>query len=186
LDERMTLSYEPDPRTWVRIPTEPEDGWAAGAARTLAEAQNVADRDQLDWLQVVLNEAASADRGDEDARWLCAADVRRGGIVVDLDIVDLGDDVPDEVDVDDAAEGQTEEFSAGAVHGKRIIWVTPADAGAEPAADADAEALQGQVLYVGRSEGRGCLVTMRSLPHRLELIVDSVNDFERMLATMRV
>jgi hypothetical protein len=29
-------------------------------------------------------------------------------------------------------------------------------------------------------------VTMRSLPHRLELIVDSVNDFERMLATMRV
>jgi hypothetical protein len=27
---------------------------------------------------------------------------------------------------------------------------------------------------------------MRSLPHRLELIVDSVNDFERMLATMRV
>lgn len=181
----MSLSYEPDPHSWVRIPAEPDDGWAVAAASTLAGAQNVADPELLDWLQVVLNEAALADRGDEDARWLCATDVRRGGIVLDLDIVDLGDDVPDEVDVDDAAEGQTEEFSAGAVHGKRIIWVTPADAAAEPAAAADAEALQGQVLYVGRVQGTGCLVTMRSLPHRLDLIVDSVADCEQMLATMR-
>ncbi len=181
----MSLSYEPDPHSWVLIPAEPEHGWAAAAASTLAEAQNVADPELLDWLQVVLNEAALGDRGDEDARWLCATDVRRGGIVLNLDIVDLGDDVPDEVDVDDAAEGQTEEFSAGAVHGKRIIWVTPADAAAEPAAEADAEALQGQVLYVGRVEGTGCLVTMRSLPHRLDLIVDSVAACEQMLATMR-
>ncbi len=201
----MSLSYEPDPRAWVRIPSQPPDGWAASAAQALASAQGVSDPEQVQWLQVVLCAAASGERGDEDARWVCATDVRRGGIVLDLDLLDLGDDAPDDVTVDDAAAGHTEEFTAGLARGKRIIWVTSVGEGPTPpipaqssaasavrlvstpaSPDSGAESLQGEALYVARVQNSGYLVTLRSSQHQLDLIVDSVAACEAMLATIRV
>lgn len=181
----MSISYTLDARVWIAVPAKPADGWARSAAESLARAQGVQDEEQVAWLAVLAAEAAGLAAGDEDARLMCVTDIRRGAMVLDLAWIDLGEDAPDAVDVDEAATGQTEEFTADLVSGKRIIWVSPADADVEPAVGATSDPLQGQVLYVGRLAGSGYLITMRSGLHQLDLIVDSVEACEQMLATVR-
>lgn len=179
----MSLSYSPDPVAWVEIPTDPADGWANGAATQLAAAQGEPGSD-LSHVEGVLT-AAQSGAGDADARWIYLPDLQSDGVVVDLDMVDLGDDVPDDIDVADEASGETEEFSAGLVHGKRIIWVTPGTGSTEATDDTGEEALQGQVLYVGTVRGSGYLVTMRSGQHPIEAIINSVAGCEQLFATMQ-
>lgn len=180
----MPLSFTPDPTVWIAVPPAPPTGWAASAAESLAAAQGVSDPDRIAWLSLLTADAADRDRGDEDARYLCVTDIRRGGIVLDLDWIDLGELAPDDVEVDEAATGQTEEFVAGSTRGKRIIWVSPADQSIQPPAATDGDPLQGQVLYVCRLVGTGYLITMRSSLHQLDLIVDSVAACEDLLATV--
>ncbi|MFV0458943.1 MAG: hypothetical protein ACK5MT_09285 [Actinomycetales bacterium] len=176
----MSLTYEPDPRAWIRVPADAGPSWGAEAAGVLARRQGVEPR-LATGLREQLASVAIGEHADEDARWVCAVDAARGGVVLDLDWMDLGADAPDDVAVDDEAAGRTEEFRAGRLTGKRIIWVAPPD-GANP--DDDDSQFEAQVLYVARVEGTGLLVTLRSHQHALRLIVDSVPACERMLATM--
>lgn len=180
----MSLSYAPDPRWWIEVPAYPAPGWARAEAERIAAAQDVDDAQLISRLERLATEAADHEPGDEDARWMCVTDLHLGAMVLDLDWIDLGGDAPDEVEVDESAAEQTEEFTAGQTHGKRIVWVTPADADSMPASGADNDALQGQVLYVARVKGTGLLVTMRSNLHSLDLIVASVDACENMLETM--
>lgn len=174
------LRYEPDPSSWTQIPANPDNGWAASSAADLAHRQGADDPAVISNLMALLEAASGIGRGDEDARWVCTTNVRRGGIVVDMDVLDLGDDAPEDVSLDDeAGSGQLEEFSAGNARGKRIVWVTPAG-------EDTTDILQGQVLYVARITDTGYLITMRSGQHPLDLIVESVAACEDMLGTMTV
>lgn len=178
----MSLTYTPDPVAWVEILTSAPEGWALDAAKVLATAQGGSGTaEQFDGLAGQLIEA-QAGAGEADARWAFLPDLSAEAIIIDIDMVDLGDDVPTDIDVDDEASGEMEEFSAGLVHGKRIIWVSR-DPNSPQATD---EALLAQVMYVGTVTGSGYLVTMRSGQHHLEQIVGSVAACEQLLATMQV
>ncbi len=180
----MSLTYTPDPVAWVEIPTSVPEGWAADAAQKLAAAQGVnATDEQLRGVAARLSHA-QAGAGEADARWAFVPDLDAEPFIVDLDSVDLGDDVPTDIDVADEASGQMEEFSAGLVHGKRIIWVSR-DPDSDDASASD-DALLAQAMYVGTVTGSGYLVTMRSGQHHLEQIVGSVAACEQLLATIQV
>lgn len=169
----MSVRYSPDPAVWIPVPQDAAADWAGQVAAGVAPA--------APWLVSALIEAGQ-DLGDAEDRLVLVHTARQQAVVVDLDVLDLGADLPDPVDLDEGATATTEEFTAGVVHGKRTVWVSPVPG----AAGSGEDALQAQALFVGSPTGTGYLITLRTGQLRLDLVVDTLARCEELLATAKV
>lgn len=171
-DGGMSVRYSPDPAVWISVPRDAAADWARQAAAGVAPA--------APWLVSALVEAGQNVEDAEDRLVLVHAS-RQQAVVVDLDVLDLGDALPDREDPQDGT-ATTEEFTAGDVHGTRTVWVSPVP-GAEGSGE---DALQAQALFVGGLTGTGYLVTLRTGQLQLDLVVDTLARCEELLATAAV
>lgn len=168
----MSVRYSPDPAVWISVPQDAAADWARQTASKVAAAP---------WLVSALVEAGQ-DLGDAETRLVLVHPGRQQAVVVDLDMLDLGADLPDPVDLDEGSTATTEEFTAGVVHGRRTVWVSPA-----PGVEASGEdALRAQALFVGSPTGTGYLITLRTGQLPLGLVVDTLTRCEELLATAEV
>lgn len=165
----MSLQHTADPTVWITVPREPDPEWAAAAAARVAPDGA--------WLVSALEAAATGVDESEDRLVLVDAQ-REATTVVDLDVLDLGADVPDPVGLEDGSTVTTEEFTAGQVRGKRTVWVTPAPEGEGE------DALLTQALFVGNLNGTGYLITLRTGMLQLDQVVDVLARCEELLATV--
>ena len=168
----MSVRYSPDPAVWISVPRQAAADWAREAAAGVAPA--------APWLVSALVEAGR-DADDAEDRLVLVHAARQQAVVVDLDVLDLGSQVPDLEDPD-GSTSTTEDFTAGQVHGTRTVWVSPVP-GAEGSGE---DALQAQALFVGTLTGTGYLVTLRTGQLHLGLVVDTLARCEELLATATV
>lgn len=163
-------TFAPDPTRWIAVPASPAADWSEVAAAGVPGADPA-------WLAPALSRT-TGEVDEAESRWALVDAEHQEVVVVEVDVLDLGGDAADLIDVRDEGNVSTEEFSCGRVHGTRTVWVAPTVEGTTE------DQLQAQALYVGTVDGTGQLVTLRTEVVPLDVVVRALPRCEEFLATL--